>query len=350
MIQNLDWIKVQVRRMFLYGFSQEKIAQELNISEGTVSSLMQELRKSDDTLNLQHEIAVLCKKHNTSINQLASNFAFSNAIKLKAFDENRINILVDALNSIASNDGGMSAQSVAHLLLQICNLTLKAGLTPQGLYQDVKTKLEELKRLSETIEEEKRVLLETQQKNKSALHKYNLTRADIQEFVAFKEALEEAGLDFDKKEQVVNFLSNLKENKYNYPTLSRKMKQTRSIESYINELELKSDERVKVLQILDKKWQNEDALWNTYVLSKKDFAMLTQKGISPYDMFQIFDVIKKYMIQFPIEDFVKDFDTYGGLKSAIYKLTRDLQTLKAECEIWETKNKWMNPNHPLFVK
>jgi hypothetical protein len=67
-------------------------------------------------------------------------------------------------------------------------------------------------------------------------------------------------------------------------------------------------------------------------------------------MFQIFDVIKKYIIQFPIEDFVKDFDTYGGLKSAIYKLTRDLQTLKAECEIWETKNKWMNPNHPLFVK
>jgi DNA-directed RNA polymerase specialized sigma24 family protein len=53
--------------MSLYGLSQEKISQELGISEGTVSTVLQELKQSDDTLALQHEVAVLCKKHGISI-------------------------------------------------------------------------------------------------------------------------------------------------------------------------------------------------------------------------------------------------------------------------------------------
>ena len=75
--------------MYLEGYSQERIAQELNVSEGSVSAIMQELKQSDDTLSLQHEIAVVCKKHRILIDELASNLAFSNALRKKAYENNK---------------------------------------------------------------------------------------------------------------------------------------------------------------------------------------------------------------------------------------------------------------------
>jgi predicted transcriptional regulator len=62
MNQNKDWPKTQIRRMSLEGLSQEEIGIELEISEGSVSGYLQELKEVDDTLALQHEIAVVSKK------------------------------------------------------------------------------------------------------------------------------------------------------------------------------------------------------------------------------------------------------------------------------------------------
>jgi len=83
---------------YLDGFSQEQIATELDISEGAVSKFLQELRQQDDTLIYQHEIAVICKKNNFPIRQLASNLAFANALKRTAFDHNKINLVLRILN------------------------------------------------------------------------------------------------------------------------------------------------------------------------------------------------------------------------------------------------------------
>ena len=53
----------------------------MRVSEGTVNAIMQELNASDDTLKLQHEIAVVLKKSGQSIKESASNMAFANALK-----------------------------------------------------------------------------------------------------------------------------------------------------------------------------------------------------------------------------------------------------------------------------
>lgn len=81
MNQNKDWLKIQIFRRYIDGLSQEQIAMDFDISEGSVSEFLQESRKLDDTLILKHEIAVLCNKNNIPIQQLASNLAFSNALK-----------------------------------------------------------------------------------------------------------------------------------------------------------------------------------------------------------------------------------------------------------------------------
>jgi hypothetical protein len=58
-------------------------------------------------------------------------------------------------------------------------------------------------------------------------------------------------------------------------------------------------------------------------------------------MAQIFDIIIKYLAYFPIDDLAKDFDTYGGIKAAYYKLTKELQWLKNELALLEFKRKMM---------
>ena len=75
------------------------------MSEGAVSEFLQESRKQDDTLVVQHEIAVICNKNNIPIWQLASNLAFSNALKRMAFDQNKINLVLRELNKIVVEDG-----------------------------------------------------------------------------------------------------------------------------------------------------------------------------------------------------------------------------------------------------
>jgi orotate phosphoribosyltransferase-like protein len=85
-IKNKEWYLYQTMELSLNGLSQEQIARELRVSEGTVNAIMQELTKSDDTLILQHEIATVSKRTGISINQMASNMAVANAIKAMGFE------------------------------------------------------------------------------------------------------------------------------------------------------------------------------------------------------------------------------------------------------------------------
>ena len=53
---NKSWLKSEVLRLWLSGDSQEAIANELKISVGTVNSLVNEIMKSDDTIDLQRQL------------------------------------------------------------------------------------------------------------------------------------------------------------------------------------------------------------------------------------------------------------------------------------------------------
>jgi len=59
---NKTWLKQEIIRLFLSGESQENIAVQLNISVGTVNNFVNEIMKSDDTIELQRQIAIISKK------------------------------------------------------------------------------------------------------------------------------------------------------------------------------------------------------------------------------------------------------------------------------------------------
>jgi transposase-like protein len=61
-ISRNDWIRNETVRFFLLGYSQERISKELQISIGSVNSILNEALSRDKTLELQRQIAYNEKK------------------------------------------------------------------------------------------------------------------------------------------------------------------------------------------------------------------------------------------------------------------------------------------------
>ncbi len=72
-LNNKNWLKNEVLRLYLSGYSQENIAKEVNISIGMVNALVNETIESDDTADLQRQIAIVSKKTGVDIKQIVSN-------------------------------------------------------------------------------------------------------------------------------------------------------------------------------------------------------------------------------------------------------------------------------------
>ena len=95
---NKSWLKSEVLRLWLSGDSQEAIANQLKISVGTVNSLVNEIMKSDDTIELQRQIAIIAKKNAIDIKQIAANLRWKNEIKLAGLDDRKIEKFLDAMD------------------------------------------------------------------------------------------------------------------------------------------------------------------------------------------------------------------------------------------------------------
>lgn len=99
---NKTWLKSEVLRLFLSGDSQEDIASRLNTSVGTVNSLVNESMNSDDTIDLQRQIAITSKKIGVNIKQMAINLRFQNLIARSSLDQRNMKIFFDAMDALCN--------------------------------------------------------------------------------------------------------------------------------------------------------------------------------------------------------------------------------------------------------
>jgi hypothetical protein len=111
---NKGWFKNEVLRLWLPADYQESIASQLSISAGTVNSLINEIMKSDDTIELQRQIAIVSKKTGVSINQIAANLRLKNLIKKSSLDDRKVEKFLDAMDTVCNN-------TAYHLLLRQIN-------------------------------------------------------------------------------------------------------------------------------------------------------------------------------------------------------------------------------------
>ncbi|HEX5672710.1 MAG TPA: hypothetical protein VFX75_00760 [Nitrososphaeraceae archaeon] len=99
---NKTWLKQEVCRLWLYGESQDNIAIQLKISVGTVNSFVNEIMKSDDTIDLQRQIAIVLMKKGVNIQQIAANLRFKNLIKQFSLDDTEVEKILDAMDAMCN--------------------------------------------------------------------------------------------------------------------------------------------------------------------------------------------------------------------------------------------------------
>jgi len=326
-IQNRDWLVAQITRMYLSGFSQEEISIELNVSEGTVNAMIQEVCASNDMLKLQHEVAVVLKKSGLSIKELASNMAFVNAIKKLGFEQNKIDLILKAIDSLCLQDGTLEPDTVATLLTQTFDLILKNQISLAELPKEIVRIYSGLNELNEEIKQTKKSLSELKNQRNKALAEYRLTLKELENFARLRESFEEAGLDFENREVIHNVLCNIREMDYDSQNLIEEVKNIRVIKLTQSELGQKCEELEKTLEIYQKKEQELKRNWNFLFPAIEGMKELLQRGENPVTIYNIFNVLAKHHPYLSINNLAKDIDTYGGIEGAIFKKKRELENL-----------------------
>ena len=332
MEKNHGWLMTQVVRKYVSGFSQEEIAIELDISEGTVSAYLQQARQLDDTLILKHEIAVVCDKFHIPVQQLASNLAFSNALKKLAFEKNKIDLLLKVLNKILVKDGSFSPEKIASLILKICNFMEVNDVSLEQIDNKIDEKSQELGELKNKIIESKKIIAKTEKDRTEALRKRRVTFAELRRFTVCKKAFEYAGIDFRNLKEITNVLSVIRELDSNPDQIIAEMKKTKGLESRKSFLGKECEQIEKNLQIYKKKEQ-ERAMYNDSYNVAVDLVNRTLlKGVTSDEIISMFNTIMDNKSYFSIADFINDIDTYGATKAAIFKYKRELETMRSEKE------------------
>jgi hypothetical protein len=326
-IQNRDWLVAQITRMYLSGFPQEEISIELKVSEGTVNAMMQEVCASNDMLKLQHEVAVVLKKSGLSIKELASNMAFANAIKKLGFEQNKIDLILKAIDSLCRQDGSLEPDTVATLLTQTFDLILKNQISLAELPKEIVRIYSGLNELNEEINQTKKSLTELKNQRNKALAEYSLTLKELENFARLRGSFEEAGLDFENREVIHNVLCNIREMDYDAQNLIEEVKNIRVIKLTKSELQRKCEELEKNLEIYQKKEHELQRNWSFLFPAIEVIKELLRRDENPVTIYNIFDVLSKHQPYLSINDLAKDIDTYGGIEGAIFKKKRELENL-----------------------
>jgi hypothetical protein len=329
---NKDWLKVQIIRRYLDGLSQEQISIELDVSEGAVSASLQESRQMDDTLILQHEIAVICQKNNISLQQLASNLTYSNALKKLAFDHNQIDLLLRSLDKILVKDGSFSPEDIANKILQICNFMEANNINLDETHRKTEEKKVELIEIKKKIVDSKKIFQNTQQATTEALRKKRVTLANLRAFTGCKKAFEHAGVDFKKLKEAANVLSVICGLDSNPEIIIDEMKKTSALEFRKYCLEKDCDETEMVLEIYKKEEENRKMYNGSYSAAVDLVNKTLLAGVTADQIANLFNTIIDNKYHFSLTEFTTDIDTYGGIKSAIFKIKRELAKLNTEKE------------------
>ena len=317
-INNREWLRSNVTRLYLSGVTQEEISKELNVSEGTTNVLIQELISSNDLLQLQHEIAVVCKKKGLSIKQLASDMAFENAIMRMAFDKNKIHDVLKALDQLCAQDGAVKPERIAKDILDISNLVLKNRKPLENLVDEVGTKFELLIKLNSEIDRQQNLIQDLNKRISHAMTQYKMTVKELKNFARLRESFEQVGLDIHNSEEIENVLWDIEEQHGDAKDIIDKVKKMRFLNLKISELETECEKVAEDLQFMQKMHLHLEQNWGLLFQSVQEVSKLLTRGISPLDISSMFDIVSKQQEPFLLQELESDIKKYASLRTAIF--------------------------------
>ena len=180
-LNNKNWLKNEVLRLYLSGYSQENIAKEVNISIGMVNALVNETIESDDTADLQRQIAIVSKKTGVDIKQIAANLRWKNKIKQSSLDDRKIERFIDAMD-ILFNKYNIAPSTAEKLFFSLIETMLKKNLEPHRLEEEIKLKLTELETITAQIQANDKLLEESNAKLDKEQASWKIRQKDLEQF------------------------------------------------------------------------------------------------------------------------------------------------------------------------
>ena len=323
---NKAWLNQEITRLFLSGESQESIAIQLNISVGTVSNIVNEMIKSDDTIELQRQIAIVAKKKGIKINEIASNLRYKNIIKQSALDDRKIEKFLDALD-IWGNKYNIPPVRLANHLSSIIEITLRENIEPHRLEAAVTSKITELRETNQENATSKKMLEETKAIIEEEQRHLKINQKHLDQFRQVSMILDLYKLPEFAFEYgyVVRALIDIKNMGYDPKVIVSKYERFMSLTKANKKLEARLQEKEKALKDYKRKSDEEEGKWKDYGNSFETFTRLIKAGLKEKDIFTAVEILKNDYTQDKTNQLLEDIRTYGSISAAKSKLERELQ-------------------------
>lgn len=325
-LANKTWLKNEVIRGFLSGDSHEAIASQLNISVGTVNSIVNEVMQSDDTIDLQRQIAIMSKKNGVNIKQIAVNFRFKNQIKQSSLDDRKIEKFLDAMD-IFCNKYSIPPSAAASLLFSILEIMLRENIEPHKLEEEIKSKINELRKLNAQIESTRELLKETRATVEQKQKELKIKDKDLDGFCQISELLEiydypEISTEYGA---VARAMIDIKKLGYDPKMIVSKYEKFESLTKANEKLEAKSQELEEGLRLYTSKSDEEKLRWKDHGNAIEILSRLIRDGLKDEDIFMVAHVLKNDFPQSEIKQLIEDIHTYGNIAAAKLKLKREYE-------------------------
>lgn len=323
---NKTWLKQEVTRLFLSGESQENIAVQLNISVGTVNNFIDEIMKSDDTIDLQRQIAIISKKNGVSIKRIATNLRFENLIKQSSLDDRKVEKLLHAMD-VLFNKYSVSPPTAANLFFSIIETMLRENKEPHKLEEELKSKIGELREIYSQIENSNKLLEETKASVEEEQKRLKIKQKDLDQFHQMSQLLEiykypEISSEYGA---VTRALIDIKNVGYDPKNIVSEYENFESLTKANEKLDKKLRELEKLLDQYKRKSDEEEARWKDHGNAFEVFNRLIKDGLKAEDIFMVAHIVINDFRQDHIKQMIEDIRTYGSIAAALGKFKREYE-------------------------
>jgi len=326
-LQNKNWLKDETFRLYLSGVSQKNIANTLKISVGMVNNFVGEIIKSDDTVDLQRQIAIVSKKNGVEIKQIAANLRWKNKIKQWSLDDRKIEKFLNVMNMLF-NKYSIPPATAANRLCSIIEIMQRDNIEPDKLEEEIRSKNIELETINAQIEAKHKDLEKTYTKVEKKQTELRIKNKDLDQFHQLSQLLElfnypEISTEYG---MVVCAMINSKKLGYDPKAIVSLFGKSENLTKTIEKLEIKLQEMEDMLEFYIKRKNEEESRWNENQNAFEKFNSLIKDGLSAEDIFTVVHVLKNDFPDMDVPQIIKEIKTLGSIQAVRLKRQRILET------------------------
>jgi hypothetical protein len=308
-----ELVKRRVIQQCLSREARDKIASDLQIGAGTVSSIVNDFKKSlqnSEDLDSIRELTREAKKQGLNLSELASHFRLYNFIRKSGAAEEKIDSFIANINS-----SNLRPEKVVELEYQLHEISKKESIPLDQVSGYIREKLQEKQTIDEQIKQANDVL-----------QSKNVNIETINEYIRLNEKLNEYSLSFQDTDELLNVLVNAKKSGFDGKKIVGKLKR-------IQRLQNKEDRLKNHCEILSGQVKECN---NVLPLAQKVVAMnIDIKELLIFDT-TVNQITKQYNLPPSVAALLlfndtRDYNKMGGLKRELSNLCQQIFAINGIC-------------------